>query len=101
MGNLIWRGWVTSWEQIRKAPQPNSILLGRNVTVNTRGPSKNENSNDNPDPLVDDNVGISQVLPNGVEDDGNTMRSCEISFPISPGSGLTRGKSKPGNNTKS
>jgi hypothetical protein len=84
MGKLTWNGWVTSWDQIRKAPQATSIIMGKNLVRNAPPASK-----------PSDIVAIASVECNldnidSVQDDADVLedaagtRQFEISFPLSP-----------------
>lgn len=98
MGKLIWNGWATTWEEVQNAPQRTSIILGRNASFHTAGRLKVKNTIENRLPLVENNGEISEVLPLVEEDDVCNMHMVQVSFPISPGSRLTRDKSKLSNN---
>ena len=84
MGNLIWRGWAMTEEDIRKAASPTSIIMGKNLVRNAPSASK---PSDKPAIASDecdlDNIDSIQDDADVLEDASDT-RHFEISFPISP-----------------
>jgi hypothetical protein len=84
MGKLTWNGWVTSWDQIRKAPQATSIIMGKNLVRNAPPASKPSDiaaiASDESD--LDDITSIQGDAD--VLEDASETRHFEISFPISP-----------------
>ena len=84
MGNLIWRGWAMTEEDIRKAASPTSIIMGKNLVRNAPSASK---PSDKPAIASDecdlDNIDSIQDDADVLEDASDT-RHFEISFPTSP-----------------
>ena len=84
MGNLIWRGWAMTEEDIRKAANPTSIIMGKNLVRNAPSASK---PSDKPAIASDecdlDNIDSIQDDADVLEDASDT-RHFEISFPTSP-----------------
>jgi hypothetical protein len=84
MGKLTWNGWVTSWDQIRRAPQPTSIIMGKNLIRNA--PTATTASDI--EPTVTDEDLLDTIAPSqeDVNDLNNATdeRHFEISFPIAP-----------------
>ena len=80
MGKLTWNGWVTSWDQIRKAPQATSIIMGKNLVRNA--PTASKASEIAPDESDLDDIPSTQDEADVLEDPAGT-RHFEISFPLS------------------
>lgn len=84
MGKLIWNGWVTSWDQIRRAPQPTSIIMGKNLIRNAQTATTASDI----EPTDTDEEPLDAIAPpqEDVNDLSNATdeRHFEISFPIAP-----------------
>ena len=84
MGNLIWHGWAMTWEDVRKAASPTSIIMGKNLVRNAPSASK---PSDKP-AIASDECDLDDI--DYIQDDGDVLedasgpRQFEISFPISP-----------------
>jgi hypothetical protein len=84
MGKLTWNGWVTSWDQVRKAPQASSIIMGKNLIRNAPPASKPSDKSAIASVECDlDNITYVQDDADVFEDAAGT-RHFEISFPIAP-----------------
>jgi len=84
MGKLTWNGWVTSWDQVRKAPQASSIIMGKNLIRNAPPASKPSDKSAITSVECDlDNIAYVQDDADVLEDAAGT-RHFEISFPIAP-----------------
>jgi hypothetical protein len=84
MGKLIWNGWVTSWDQIRRAPQPTSIIMGKNLIRNA--PTATTASDIAPTVTDEEPLDAIASSQEDVNDLNNATdeRHFEISFPIAP-----------------
>ena len=94
MGNLIWRGWAMTEEDIRKAASPTSIIMGKNLVRNAPSASK---PSDKPAIASDecdlDNIDSIQDDADVLEDASGT-RHFEISFPLSPSQAISERDSR-------
>jgi len=83
MGKLTWNGWVTSWDQVRKAPQASSIIMGKNLIRNAPPASKPSDKT----AIASDECDLDYITY--VQDDADVLedaaetRHFEISFPVS------------------
>lgn len=85
MGKLIWLGWAMTWEDVRRANNRTSIMMGNHIVKNTRPLSRDEHSaklNTTQD-AVDDEVSTS-TTENAEQPDAPDSRRFEVSFPIAP-----------------
>ena len=85
MGKLTWLGWAMTWEDVRRANNRTSIMMGNHIVKNTRPLSRDEHSaklNTTQD-AVDDEASTS-TTENADQSDTLDSRHFEISFPIAP-----------------
>jgi len=84
MGKLTWNGWVTSWDQVRKAPQASSIIMGKNLIRNA--PTATTASDIEPTVTDEEPLDAITSSQEDVNDLNNATdeRHFEISFPIAP-----------------
>ena len=85
MGNLIWHGWAMTWEDVRRANNRTSIMMGNHIVKNTRPLNRDEHSAKltTTQDAVDDEASTS-TTENADNSDTPDSRHFEISFPIAP-----------------
>ena len=82
MGKLTWLGWATTWEEVQKAPQASSIIMGKNLVRNAP-PLTRESQPVDVDSLEDSQVDVNITQDEeSAESNGSENRHFEISFPI-------------------
>lgn len=85
MGNLTWHGWAMTWEDVRRANNRTSIMMGNHIVKNTRPLNRDEHSaklNTMQD-AVDDEAS-TLTTENADQSDAPNSRHFEVSFPIAP-----------------
>jgi hypothetical protein len=83
MGNLIWHGWAMTEEDIRKAANRTSIIMGKNLVRNAPPASKPSDKTAIASDECDlDDIPSTQDEADVLEDPAGT-RHFEISFPLS------------------
>lgn len=85
MGNLTWLGWAMTWEDVRRANNRTSIMMGNHIVKNTRPSSRDEHLSKPNTTLdvVDEEVSTS-TTENADQSDAPDSRHFEVSFPIAP-----------------
>ena len=84
MGNLIWRGWAMTEEDIQKAASRTSIIMGKNLVRNAPPASKPSDKT----AIASDECDLDDIT--SIQDDADVLedaadtRHFEISFPLSP-----------------
>ena len=83
MGNLIWHGWAMTEEDVRKAANRTSIIMGKNLVRNAPPASKPSDKSAIASVECDlENIDSTQDDADVLEDAAGT-RHFEISFPLS------------------
>jgi len=84
MGKLIWNGWATTLEEVRRAPQATSIIMGKNLVRNA--PTATTASDIVPKVTSEEPLDAIAPSQEDVNDLNNATdeRHFEISFPIAP-----------------